>query len=298
MSPAPQALSAVRCIWPVGATLGEGTLWSERQQALYFVDILGQRLHRYTPASGERRSWVFDEEISAVAERAAQPGLIVTLRHHFALFDPDTGALHKLHAPELERSGNRFNDGKCDARGRFWGGTMDFGCVEYSGALYRYDADGACTRHQDNVHISNGPTWSPDQTKMYFTETGHGEISVFDFDPETGTLSGKRPWLKFSAGDGKPDGMTTDADGRIWIAHWDGGCVTCHAPDARLLARIELPARNITNCAFGGPDLKTLYISSAKGDLSAAELEAQPLAGALFAVDLDVAGIRAGYFAG
>ena len=122
----PQLQSELECIWPAGATLGEGTCWSPREQSLYWVDILEHKLYRYTPASGERREWRFDDTISAVAERASAPGLVVTLRRGYAFFDPESGTLQRLDEPEPERTANRFNDGKCDAQGRFWGGTMDF----------------------------------------------------------------------------------------------------------------------------------------------------------------------------
>jgi sugar lactone lactonase YvrE len=136
----PRVVDAVQCVWDAGAELGEGTCWSVREQALYWVDILGHRLHRYTPQSGAKRSWDFAETISAVAERAERPGLIVTLQRCFALFDPATGVLERLEEPEPDRPGNRFNDGKCDAGGRFWAGTMDFDCTAPTGSLYCYTA--------------------------------------------------------------------------------------------------------------------------------------------------------------
>lgn len=298
----PTALSPLRCVWPLAATLGEGALWSQREQALYFVDILGRALHRYAPGDGgrgeARRSWSFDEEISAVAEREHGPGLIVSLRRHLALFDPATGTLQPLHMPEPERPGNRFNDAKCDAQGRLWAGSTDFDCQRPTGALYRYDPDGRCSRHLDAVHIANGPTWSADGRTLYFNQTGHGQTWAYPFDPDAGTLGEGRLWLQHQDADGAPDGMTTDARGRVWIARWGGGGVSCHDADGRLLARIELPTAHITSCAFGGHDLRTLYVTSARTGLDEAALAAQPLAGALFAIDLDAQGVAAGRFAG
>ena len=309
---APSA-GAVRCVQALGDALGEGLLWSVREQALYWVDILSCHLHRWDPALDVHREWTFPEEISALAERANAPGLVVTLRRGFALFDPafDTAPRY-LHQPEPEREGNRFNDGKCDAQGRFWAGTMDFACERPTGALYRYDPDGRCTRHEDGFAVTNGPTWGPvartdgqqqeeSQTTqaLYFNDTVQGCTYRYDFDEATGTLSHKTLWNRFAPGDGVPDGMTTDAQGRLWIAHWGGSCVTCHDPVAAAeLARVVLPVSQVTNCTFGGPDLRTLFITSARVGLSPAQLRAEPLAGALFAVSLDSPGLPAHAFGG
>ena len=301
MNPIPSLLEAPRCVWPAAAVLGECALWSQREQALYWVDILERRLHRFEPAGKGRTSWRFDEHISALAERAQAPGLIVTLRRGFALFDPaDADAAPRyLHQPEAERIDNRFNDGKCDAAGRFWGGSMDVACKAPTGALYRFDPDGRCSRHDDGFAVTNGPTWSLDGKTMYFNDTVRGRIHAYDFDAVAGTLSNKRPWLRFARGDGLPDGMTTDAAGRIWIAHWGGACVSCHDPvSAEELCRIPLPTRHITDCAFGGPGLRTLYITSATSGLTPAQREAEPEAGGLFAVPLDVDGLPAALFGG
>jgi len=297
---APRILSEPRVVGDVRATLGEGVCWSTREQALWWVDILEHRLHRDGLATGAHDAWPFDETISAVAERRAGPGLAVTLRRGLALFDPQTRALTRLDEPEREREGNRFNDGKCDTRGRFWGGTMDFATTAASGALYCFDAAGHARRAIDlGWIVTNGPTWTRDGRTMFVNDTVRRRVVAYAFDPETGAVGTSREWLVLGHDDGHPDGMTTDAAGRLWIAHWGGACVTCHDPaTAAELARIALPTAHITNVAFGGPDMTTLFITSARHELTDAQLAAQPLAGALFAVETDAAGLPPHPFAG
>ena len=297
---APRILSQPRVVGDVRATLGEGTCWSTREQALWWVDILEHRLYRDDLATGAHDEWSFDETISAVAERHDQPGLAVTLRRGLVLFDPKTRELERLDEPERERAGNRFNDGKCDTRGRFWGGTMDFATTAASGALYCFDAVGKARRAIDlGWIVTNGPTWTQDGRTMFVNDTVRRRVVAYAFDPGTGAVGASREWLVLRGDDGHPDGMTTDAAGRVWIAHWGGACVTCHDPDtAAELARIALPTAHITNVAFGGPDMTTLFITSARHELSDAQLAAQPLAGALFAVETDATGLPANLFAG
>ena len=299
-STVPKILSAPRVLSDVRATLGEGLCWSPREQAIFSVDILEHRLYRDGVGPAAHREWRFDETISAVAERASRPGLAVTLRRGLALFDPASGELTRPDEPEREREGNRFNDGKCDARGRFWGGTMDFACKAPTGALYAFDAAGRATRAIDlGWIVTNGPTWSADGATMLVNDTVPGRIVAYAFDMDTGAVGSSREWLRLAAADGHPDGMTTDAAGRIWIAHWGGACVTCHDADSGAeLARLALPTDHITTVAFGGPDMTTLFISSARFELGEAQLAAQPLAGALFAVETDAVGVAANLFAG
>jgi xylono-1,5-lactonase len=301
MTTGPRLTSPVRCLWDAGATLGEGTCWSVRAQALYWVDILNGTLYRCDAAGGERRQWRFDgETVSAVAERRAGAGLALALRRGLALFDPDSGVLDRLTEPEPERTGNRFNDGKCDAAGRFWLGSMDFDCRAPTGALYAYCADGRARREADlGWAVTNGPTWSLDGRTIYVNDTVERAVRAFDFDPAGGRLGAPRTWLRFDTADGHPDGMATDAAGRLWIAHWGAGCVTCHDPDtAAELLRVPLPTSHITNVAFGGPGLNTLFITTARFGLDARQQAAEPLAGALFSVDTDATGLPAHAFGG
>lgn len=290
-------MNTPECVWDARAQLGEGPLWSVKEQALYWVDILNHRLHRYN-SPHQYRTWQFDHEISAIAERTNAEGLIVTTRHGFATFNPATEELVPVMQVESHIPTNRFNDGKCDRLGRFWAGTMDFDGKRGTGSLYRLSPDLDCSRMDSGYAVTNGPAWSSDYKIMYHNDSANGRVYAFDYDLESGDVSNKRLFLQFRDEDGSPDGMTTDAEGGLWIAHWGASKATRHDAQGNVMHTISLPCSQVTSCAFGGPDLKTLYITTAAVGLTAKQLEREPLAGGLFAVDLDIAGVPACTFSG
>jgi sugar lactone lactonase YvrE len=271
-------------------------MWSVKEQALYWVDILNGRLHRL--GHGHQHTWQFDEVVTSVAERSEVDGLVLTLRHGFAYFDPLTEKLERLATPEAHLPGNRFNDGKCDAKGRYWAGTVDFGCKEPTGSLYRFDPTHEHVQIDTGYPVTNGPTWSLDQRTMYFNDSVNGRVFAFDFDPQTGNATNKRLFLQLSPDEGSPDGMTTDAEGGLWIAQWGAGRVTRRDERGNILQTVELPVSQVSSCTFGGPNLTTLFITSARVDLTEEQLEREPMAGGLFAVELDIPGLPAHKFAG
>jgi xylono-1,5-lactonase len=295
------ALGPVACVWNRGALLGEGAVWSPSEQALYWVDILGRAVHRLAVADGQRSSWAMPQEVSALAERRQGSGWVLALRQGLALWDPASPeqAPAFLCRPEPDQPGNRLNDGKCDALGRFWVGSMDFDCQQPTGALYCVRPDGSAARRDHGFAVTNGPTWLLDRRTMLFNDTVNGRVLAYDFDEINGQLSRRRVWLQLAEGDGLPDGMCTVAAGRVWICHWGGNCVSCHDPDnAREIGRISLPVSQVTSCAFGGADMRTLFVTSARVGLPPDALLREPLAGGLFMCQVGEPGRAAHLFAG
>ena len=268
---------AVSCVWRLAAELGEGPLWW--QEALWFTDIKRQRLHRFDPAGGERRSWPAPSPIGFLAPRS-NGHFIAGAKHGLMDFDPQTGDFTLLRAIEPDRPGNRLNDGAVDPYGRLWFGSMDNGESEPTGVLYRF-AHGELAPMDRGYVIPNGPAFSPDGTRLYHTDTVAWRIYVFDLGPD-GSLSNKRLLVEIEKEAGHPDGLTSDSEGCLWTGLFGGWAVRRHSPEGQLLQTVSFPVANVTKIAFGGPDLQTAYATTAAKDLSKAELAEQPLAGGLF----------------
>jgi sugar lactone lactonase YvrE len=287
----------VRCVIERSDQLGEGPVWSVREQTLYWVDIVGRCARSYSPSTGRRNDWSLPSEIGALALRNAG-GALVALRSGFAFLDFETGALIQVHDPEPDLPENLFNDGACDRAGRFWAGTLHQDEVEPFGSLYRLGADRTCTRMLSDLVIANGIGWSPDDATMYFADSGQHRIFAFDYDLERGVIGRQRTFAEIDERDGVPDGLTVDSEGHVWAALWDGGVIRRYATDGALAEEIRLPVPRPTSCAFGGADLTTLFITSARDGLSDRELEEAPLSGSLLALETSVRGIAEPTFGG
>lgn len=290
-------MSDIRLLVDARNTLGEVPVWDVAEQALYWVDIERCRLHRRDHASGALRTWDFPERIGSFALRE-QGGLICAFETGFAFFDPVTGAIDWIAKPEAMIARNRFNDGKCDRSGRFWAGTMDDRLSEHTGSLYRLDPDLSVHRMDGAIGISNSLAWSPDERSFYFADTLDGLIYAYDYDARSGGIANRRVFASTAEQPGSPDGSTIDADGYLWNAQWGGSRIVRYAPDGSIDRIVMLPVQYPTSCMFGGPELATLFVTSAVWDLSREALEAQPWAGGVLAFEPGVQGLPEPRFAG
>lgn len=291
------AATRAECILDCRNILGEGPIWDSRDSRLYWVDIRGPALLSLDPASGATTRWPMPAPIGCAVPRASG-GWVVALQTGIHGFDPATGTLTPLAAPEAAQPEVRLNDGKCDRRGRFWVGSMRDGSATPEGSLYRLDTDLNCRRVLPEIHVPNSSAWSTDDRTFYFADTRANSIQAFPYDIATGELGAARLFAGPGSAPGFPDGATVDSDGCLWSARWGGSAVARFTPDGKLDRVLPLPVSQVTSCAFGGPGLSTLFVTSAAIGLSPAQLEKEPLAGSLFAVDPGVAGLPETPFAG
>jgi sugar lactone lactonase YvrE len=284
--------------------VGEGPFWDAAAEALWWVDIPGKTVSRLEPGAGARRSWPVHDFPSTVVLRRSGGALVAT-RDGLHFLDPATGELTLFCRPEADRPANRTNDGKCDRRGDFWVGTMqnnlnddgsDREMTAATGALYRVRPDGSFTREVDGVGLSNTLAWTDGGRTLLFGDTGTNVISAFAVREDGGL--GERRVFSDAKLPGHCDGSAIDAEGCLWNARFAGGCLVRFAPDGTVDRTLELPVTNPTSCCFGGPGLRTLYVTSARRGLGPATLARRPHEGALLAVAVDVPGTPSERFAG
>jgi sugar lactone lactonase YvrE len=276
----------------VRCDLGEGPVWDAELGRLLFVDIFRERVHLLDPATGSFDTYEVGQAVGALAPRRAG-GLVLAVRAGFATLDLASGEVRTVATISAPPT-TRMNDGECDPQGRFWAGTLRDDGTHGTSTLYRLDPGGEVTSMLEGVSVSNGLAWSADGATVYYVDSPTQRIDAFAFDGATGTLAERRSVAEIPAEIGMPDGMTIDADGDLWVAVWGGSQVRRYRPDGRLEGIIAVPASQVTSCAFGGPELADLYITTASRGLERPE----PLAGALFRCRAGAHGVPVSRFAG
>ena len=298
-----EADPGVRVAVASAALLGESPMWHPREQRLYYCDIPGRKLQRFDPASGALVHWDFDTEPASCAPML-DGALLLAMRDGLWRFDPTTGARNRLSAPPYEPAKERFNDGKCDPQGRFWVGTI-YEPRDPALASLHCLADGRLQRKADGITVSNGLAWSPNGRTMYWSDTKAHTVYAFDFEPASGDIGNRRVFAQFpgkQAGQslddygGRPDGAAVDAEGCYWCAMFEGQRLLRLSPAGEVVRELRLPVRCATMPCFGGADLKTLYITTARENRPEGELRQQPWAGCVLAVDVDVPGLPVNLF--
>lgn len=289
--------SDIRPCGEPGALLGEGPVWHLREQALYWVDIKGLRLHRYRPSDGSSQHWEMHDRLAWLLPRR-EGGFVAGFPHEIGILqlEPHPHFTPRL-AVEAEFPGNRLNDAKTDHDGSLWFGSMDDGETNASGGFYHLRPDFSASLVDRGYTIANGPAIAPDGSCIYHTDSA--ARTIYRYARQTdGTLAPRQPFIRFTEADGYPDGMTLDSQGGLWVAHWGGARVSRFTPDGRLDRAIALPVSQVTSCCFGGERLETLYVTTAAIGLNPAQRAREPMAGGLFALQPGLAGLPCPDFAG
>lgn len=285
-------LTDVRCALPSCDLLGETPLWCTQTQSLLWLDIDGGRLQRLHPASGRHDVFGFEDRYVGSLALLRDPGrVLLAIELGLYTFDLGTGAINLLCQVEPAENDNRLNDGRCDAHGRFWVGSMDNQLHRPNGALYRIDTDGSTHKMFGDVIVTNTIALSPDQGTLYFSDTRRYTTWQFTLDGKSGALSDRRIFVDHTASRSRPDGACVDSQGYVWNAIFGGARIERYSPAGKLDRVIELPVTNPTCVCLGGPDLKTLYITTARKFLSRTQLRSEPLAGSVLAIEVDVPGL-------
>ncbi len=291
-------MAEIKLEWQIAAELGEGPLWVAAENALYWVDIKLRNVHRLSISTGEKKSWNFDTAVTSLATRK-KGGFIATISDGYAFIDFETGKLDPVQLAEKDIVQNRFNDGKLDAKGRYWAGSMDDNEQRATGALYRLAGDLSIKKMDEGYIISNGPAYSADNKTMYHTDTRRKVVYAFDFDIDSGAIRNKRNFIELTTDEeGSPDGMTVDCENCLWLCHFGGKRITRYSAQGKVIRVYDMPVPNITSCTLGGPQLDTLYITTARIHLNDEQLDRYPLSGSLFSLKPGVKGLSTPLFAG
>lgn len=287
----------IECIWPAESTLGEAPYWSLDESVLYWVDIEGKSIFRFDPRTGDRDIFPQEYEFGCIVKRA-KGGFIGGTNKGLVFLEEDMMTVEIFADPESDLLDNRFNDGKCDRHGRFWTGTTDINEIDPTGSLYCVEEPLKVDRHFSKVIVSNGLGWSPDNRTMYFTDSGLQTIYAFDYDIDAGTVANHRDFVVVDSKEGIPDGLTVDAEGYIWSAHWGGSRITRYNPNGQVDRVIEMPVPLVTSLAFGGQNLDKLYVTTARWDMTDNQIKTAPQSGGLFVLDIGCQGLPEVNFCG
>lgn len=279
----------VKNVLSARARLGEGPVWDAEHHVLHWVDIYNRRVHTFDPATGEDTFIEIDTVVSGLFLVDGEH-LILAQENGLGRLDLTTRQVTPMISIEADRLDNRLNDVRCDCQGRLWVGTMN-NAEKPQANLYCYTPAGVLEQKETGLSISNGLGWSPDQSTFYLTDTPRKTIYAYRFDVDQGEISDRRPLVNLAHEPFYPDGLTVDAEGCIWSAMWNGSCVIRFDPDGQEMRRVTLPVPLVTSCAFGGPNLTDLYITTASAGMSQAELKHFYQAGDLFCWPTDVQGM-------
>ncbi len=291
-----EKMPVVQLEYKIESKLGEGAIWNYKTQELYWVDIEGKKLHIYHPETKQNKTFEVPSRIGTVVP-AENNSAIIALEDGIYLIDTTDGKIKLLSDIEADKPENRFNDGKCDPNGNLWVGSMPLKQDKPGASLYKIEPSGKTTKMLGKITISNGIVWTRDAKIMYYIDTPTGNIRAFDFDKNTSTISNERVVVKVPTSLGFPDGMTIDEDDMLWVGLWNGNAVARFNPQSgKLISKIEVPAHNITSCAFGGENLDILYITTASVDMTEEEKRKYPLAGSIFKVIPGVKGVKSTFF--
>lgn len=286
-------MHSAELLYKTPCSLGEGPVWDTKRNGLWWVDIKKKKVY-WLAADSDTPQIINLSQMVGMSVPTTDDKLVVALENTLELVTIETGQAEIIYPIEPDLPANRCNDGKCDAMGRLWFGTMNVNDEKFKGSLYSYDSQNGLRLHRDQCSISNGLCWNADNTVMYYIDSPDQDIKAFDFDLKNGTISNERIVAKIDNPNWLPDGMTIDNNGNLWVAMWGGASVQCFDPKTgQIVDSVAVPALQTTCCCFGGKNMQTLYITSARTGMNEQQLREYPLSGSIFKVELPVSGTAA-----